>query len=61
MTLTDLEAWRAHMGYSIRRACVVLDISQDRWKRMASGGRIPAHIGLACAALAFGLPEWRKG
>lgn len=59
MTPADLEAWRSRMGWSVREACRQLGLSQDRWRRMAEGGRIPAHIALACAALAFGLPAWR--
>jgi hypothetical protein len=60
MTPADLEAWRSRMGISVREACRQLDIAQDRWRRMMDGGRIPAHIGYACAALAFGLPQWRR-
>lgn len=51
MTPTDLDDWRSRMGYSVREACRELDISQDRWRRMMAGGRIPRHIDLACAAL----------
>jgi transcriptional regulator with XRE-family HTH domain len=58
VTAADLEAWRAQKNLSIREACRLLDVSQDRWRRWMAGGRIPAHIALACAALAFGLPPW---
>lgn len=60
MTPTDLETWRSRMGWSVRKACRELGISQNRWRRMVEGGAIPPMLGYACAALAFGLPQWRS-
>lgn len=57
MTAADLEAFRARMNWTRRELGRQLDVSQDRLRRMLDeGGRIPRHIALACAALAYGLP-----
>lgn len=60
MTSSDLDAWLTLMDWSVREACRQLEISNDRWRRMMAGQRIPRHIALACAAIAFGLPAWRQ-
>lgn len=60
MKAEDLEAWRAKQGYSVRQACKVLDISQNRYQRFMAGMKIPEHIGLACSAISYGLPPWHN-
>ena len=61
MSATDFTAWLAHMkatqkwtGARCARelGCGINQIS--RWKARGA----PPYIGLACAALAFGLPAW---
>ncbi len=57
MTPADLESFRARMNWTRRTLGSELDISQDRLRRLLEGSvRIPRHIALACAALAYGLP-----
>jgi len=57
MTPTDLEAFRARMQWTRKQLGEELDISQKRLRRLLDGvQRIPRHIALACAALAYGLP-----
>lgn len=63
MTAADFAAWVAHVketrGWSKRECARRLDcgINQiQRWERAGA----PGYIGLACAALAFGLPKWQQ-
>lgn len=59
MIAADLEAWRAHMGWSRVEASRQLGIAPNRWTAMEHGRtRIPRYIALACMALAAGLPAW---
>ena len=65
MRATDLTAWRALMGgvkgkpISKRHAARLLHIGAMAWNRYEAGTvPVPGAIGLACAALAFGLPSW---
>lgn len=58
MTSSDFEIWIAHMGWSQRRVAKELDLSRNTVARYLIDGA-PRHIGLACAALAHGLTEWR--
>lgn len=59
MTPADLSAWIAHMGWSDRKCARELGCSQNSIKAWRRNGA-PRYIALACAALAFGLPEWRQ-
>lgn len=60
MTAADLQRFldeRKH--WTRKRIGYELGVSQDRLRRWLSGTQpIPRHISLACAALAYGLPEW---
>jgi hypothetical protein len=63
MTAADFAAWVAHMQaarkWSKRECARQLNcgINQiGRWSRTGA----PRYIGLACAALASGLPEWSR-
>jgi len=62
MTPADFQAWVALMaarGLSERQLVKALGTGSNqitRWKRNGA----PTYIGLACAALSFGLPEWRS-
>jgi plasmid maintenance system antidote protein VapI len=57
MTATDLESFRARMGWNRKTLGAELGISQDRLRRLLDGVQpIPRYMALACAALAYGLP-----
>lgn len=59
MTAADLQSFLDEERLSQRKASLLLAVSQDRLRRWLSGAQpIPRHISLACAALAYGLPEW---
>lgn len=58
MTADDFNAWLDHMGISGLEAGRRLGVSKDTVTKYKRGGA-PAYIGLACAALAFGLPPWK--
>ena len=62
---TDFAAWLVLMGrgrgrISDRAASRVLGLSRGTVKAYREGAPVPRHIALACAALAFGLPPWRR-
>lgn len=59
MSADDFNAWLDHMGISGLEAARRLGVSKNTVPRYKIEGA-PLHIGLACAALAFGLPPWRK-
>jgi hypothetical protein len=62
MTPSDFAAWVAHMKATQRwsgaRCARELGCGVNQIKRWSATGA-PAYIGLACAALTFGLPAWR--
>jgi transcriptional regulator with XRE-family HTH domain len=58
MTAEDFAAWIDHMKLSERKVAETLQLSRTTVAKYRREGA-PVHIGLACAALAFGLPEWR--
>lgn len=60
MTADDFNAWLAHMGYSGLEAARKLGCANNTVVKYRRDGA-PDYIGLACAALAFGLPHWKKG
>ena len=60
MTTDDLRVWQAAMGYTYAQAFAALGIGNGTYARMLSGeSKIDRRTGLACAALAAGLEEWR--
>lgn len=58
MSADDFNAWLAHMGWSMRKASIALGVSKNTIPRYCEDGA-PEYIGLACSALAQGLPPWR--
>lgn len=59
MTHTDLQRFIDERHWTRKQFGAALDISQDRLRRFLAGDqRIPRHMALACAALAYGLPPW---
>ena len=59
MSAIDFNAWLEHMGISGRKAAQQLGTANDTITKYKRDGA-PLYIGLACGALAFGLPSWRK-
>lgn len=59
MTADDFAAWLEHMGFNILQASARLGMSRNTVARYMKEGA-PVSVGLACAALAFGLPAWRR-
>ncbi|MBC38906.1 MAG: hypothetical protein CMH91_07570 [Oceanicaulis sp.] len=59
MTGKDFTAWLDHMGFKDAQAARALGgMSRNSIKKYKDEGA-PYHIGLACAALAYGLPPWK--
>ena len=61
----DFAAWLVLMGrgqgrISDRAASRALGLSRRTVKAYREGAQVPVHIALACSALAFGLPPWRR-
>lgn len=60
MNPSDFTAWRAHLGLSRAEASRRLGCGINQPQIWEEGKTtIPVYIALACAALAFNLPEWR--
>lgn len=59
MDAKDFAAWIDHMNISDAEAARRLDIARNSVAKYRREGA-PGYIGLACAALAFGLPTWRR-
>lgn len=59
MEAKDFTAWMEHMNFNDSTAARALGISRTSVIKYKADGA-PLSIGLACAALAFGLPAWRK-
>lgn len=59
MAAEDFGAWIDHMGWSDSEVARQLDLSRNSVAKYRKEGA-PANIALACAALAFGLPGWRR-
>ena len=59
MTPQDLRAWQAHMGMTYDTAAQQLGVARSTYARwVAVDGHPPPLVGLACSALAAGLPPW---
>lgn len=55
----DFAAWMAHMGFNIQTAAERLDLGRNTVARYRRKGA-PGHIGLACSAIAMGIPAWKS-
>jgi hypothetical protein len=61
MTPADFRNWKAALGLTARSASAALGIAPNTvTKYSRDGTSIPRYVGLACAAVAHGLPEWGK-
>lgn len=59
MDAKDFSAWIDHMGWNDSEVARNLELSRNTVAKYKTEGA-PASIGYACAALAFGLPEWEQ-
>lgn len=59
MTGEDFQAWADHMEFNDSQVARTLDLSRNTVVKYKREGA-PAYIGFACAAIAFGLPMWRR-
>lgn len=62
---TEFGEWTKRMGrngrpISDRDAARRLGLSRGTIRSYREGGRVPLYVLLACSALAFGLPAWRR-
>lgn len=55
MTSEDLKQWRSRHQFSLDTASVKLGCSKTTLVAYERGQKIPRYIGLACAAISFGL------
>lgn len=60
MTAQDFTRWVAVMGWNDSRVASELALSRNTVAKYKREGA-PLSIGLACAALAAGLPAWEAG
>lgn len=51
-----MKAWRTRMKLSKAAAGRLFGVSQDTWARWEQRSELDRYIGLACAAISFGLP-----
>lgn len=66
LTIADMRAWQAHMGYTFDTAAAALGVSRATYAGWLSGvsrttGKptgIDRRTALACAALAAGIGPW---
>lgn len=58
MSADDFRAWMIHMKLNKAATSRTLGLSRTTIDNYLERGA-PSHIGLACAALAFGLPAWK--
>jgi hypothetical protein len=59
MTADDFNAWMEHMKFNVTHAAGALGISRNSVDKYRVAGA-PDLVALACAALAYGLPMWRR-
>ncbi|KNY16933.1 hypothetical protein AKG11_11470 [Shinella sp. SUS2] len=59
MTADDLNAWLEHMKFNDAEATRRLGLGSRNTLAKYKVEGAPLHIGLACGALAFGLPPWK--
>lgn len=57
MSAEDFRRWRSTLRLSDAAAAAVLGVSRTTVARYNREGA-PRHIGLACTAIAMGLPPW---
>lgn len=56
MTGSQLRKWRHRMKLKAADASKLFGVSPDTWARWEAKATLPRMVGLACAALSFGLP-----
>jgi hypothetical protein len=60
MTADDFNAWLAHMKLNDAQATRALGLGSRNTLVKYKAEGAPGYIALACAALAYGLPAWRR-
>ena len=59
MTVADLRAWQAAMGFAYESAAEALGMSRSGYAKLVTGAcAIERRTALACAAIAAGLQVW---
>lgn len=61
MDAKDFNAWLDHMGFNDSEATKALGLGSRNTLAKYKLEGAPLYIALACGALAYGLPPWRKG
>lgn len=59
MTAEDFTAWMEHQGLNVAQTARTLELSRNTVAKYQREGA-PLSIALACAAVSFGLPPWKK-
>lgn len=59
MTADDFNAWMEHMELNVSKTARRLGLSRNTVAKYQTEGA-PDHIAYACAAIAFGLPKWKR-
>ena len=60
MSAEDFNAWLEHMNFNDAAATRALGLGSRNTLVKYKAEGAPVYVALACAALAYGLPAWRR-